>query len=77
MEVAWGRFLSFFEQSDVGVGGVGTGGEVSLAQRLSLVPQVGDEQLERVLPHVRRGLPVPHRALLEDDLPGLRQLRLQ
>ncbi|XP_074218700.1 ADAMTS-like protein 2 isoform X4 [Camelus bactrianus] len=39
--------------------------------------QVGDEQLERVLAHLRRGLPVPHRALLEDALARLRQLRVQ
>lgn len=39
--------------------------------------QVGDEQLERVFAHLRRGLPVPRRALLEDALARLRQLRVQ
>nr|XP_058148844.1 ADAMTS-like protein 2 isoform X5 [Dasypus novemcinctus] len=39
--------------------------------------QVGDEQLERVLAHLRRGLPAPHRALLEDAVARLRQLRVQ
>lgn len=57
----------------------GSGGrkEAGVSESRPVPRQVGGQQLERVLPHLRRGLPVPHRALLEDAVPRLRQLRVQ
>lgn len=49
----------------------------STLSNLSLVFQVGGQQLERVLEDLRRGFPVSAGSLLEDALAGPGQLGLQ